>query len=106
MAGKPTSSTVRIWADFNGLFGNVLCLSHKDTSTDENGHEVLLAEGMRITAFMEDVDQDGNRDDLVASGIVQRSPEWISCHGSKWALLINENGINHDSDLGNKKMLF
>jgi hypothetical protein len=60
--GKP----IRVWADFNGLFGEILCLSHRDTAPDQNGKEVQLRGGMVVTAFMEDVDEHGNRDDLLA----------------------------------------
>jgi hypothetical protein len=43
----------KVWADFNGLFGDVLCLGHHDTLQDERGDLVELREGMVITAFDE-----------------------------------------------------
>jgi hypothetical protein len=91
----------RVWADFNGLFrgGEILCLSHKDTSIDEDGNTVKLYRGMRLTAFMEDEDDHGKRDDLVASGVVELPPEWLHCRGSKWILVIDENGVSHESEL-------
>ena len=52
---------MRLHADFNGLFGDVLCLSHNDTSLDANGAVVELREGMLITAFEEDLDDQGRR---------------------------------------------
>jgi len=93
----------RVWADFNGLFrsGKILCLSHKNTSIDEDGNTVKLHRGMHLTAFMEDEDGDGKRDDLIASGIVEASPEWLRCRGSKWILVIDENGVSHESELRN-----
>jgi hypothetical protein len=30
-------NSLHLQADFNGLFGDILCLSHSDTSVDENG---------------------------------------------------------------------
>jgi hypothetical protein len=93
---------MRVLADFNGLFrtedGLLLCLSHSDTAKDDKGVEVILLEGMKLTAFEPDVDDQGNPDDLLASGTVIRSPEWLKCNGSKWTLLIDSKGWRHASD--------
>ena len=91
--------TLKVWADFNGLFGDILCLSHGDTSTDEHGAKVILRTGMKLTAFMEDLDEQGNRDDLIATGIVEPSPPALRCKGSQWILKIDENGVRHESDI-------
>jgi hypothetical protein len=74
-------------------------LSHEDTCEDANGNLVTLKTGLILTAFEEDVDEHGKRDDLIASGIVERSPEWLQCNGSRWALKIDRNGVRHESDL-------
>lgn len=85
-------------ADFNGLFGDLLCLSHGDTAVDEDGVSVVLREGMQVTAY--DIDEeDGKRDDLVASGVVEKSPDWLQCRGSRWVLRINSRGVRHESDM-------
>ena len=94
--------TLRVRADFNGLFGELLCLSHKDTCEDSEGNLVALKPGMVLTAFDEDVDDNGNRDDLIASGVVERSPWRLRCQGSRWALRIDGNSVRHDSDLRNE----
>lgn len=90
---------IKVYADFNGIFGDVLCLSHENVCKDEYGDEVLLHEGMTVTAFDVDADENGNRDHLIASGIVESSPDWIKCNGSKWILRIDENGVLHESDI-------
>ena len=90
---------MKLYADFNGLFGNILCLSHRDTAPDETGAEVRLVAGMRVTAFDQDSDEQGRRDDLIASGVVIESPDWLKCNGSRWALEIDENGVRHESDI-------
>ena len=92
--GKP-----RLAADFNGLFGDLLCLSHTDTCLDDRGQTITLRKGMRVTAFEEDQNEYGERDDLVASGIVEPSPDWLKCNGSKWALRIDANGVRHQSEI-------
>lgn len=85
-------------ADFNGLFGELLCVSHADTATDENGQPVMLRAGMHVTCFDLDSDEHGNRDNLLASGVIEPAPEWLSCRGSKWVLRIDERGVRHESD--------
>jgi hypothetical protein len=95
------SQTMRVRADFNGLFGELLCLSHKDTCKDVDGNLVSLQAGMVLTAFDEDLDEHGNRDDLIASGTVEPSPKSLRCLGSRWVLRIDQNGVRHQSDLQN-----
>ena len=89
----------RLYADFNGLFGDILCLSHSDTCKDELGQTVALQRGMIVTAFDEDSNDHGERDDLVASGTVEPSPDWLQCKGSRWVLKINSNGVRHQSEV-------
>jgi hypothetical protein len=89
---------MRLRADFNGLFGDLLCLSHTDSSEAEDGTKVWLNEGMTVTAFDDDVDARGQSDKLLASGIVERSPQWLGCNGSRWVLRIDRHGVRHESD--------
>jgi hypothetical protein len=90
---------MRLRADFNGLFSEVLCLSHSDSAPDEHGNPVLLRAGMVVTAFNDDVDDEGRADKLIASGVVEPAPEWLSCRGSRWVLRIDDAGVRHESDL-------
>ena len=53
---------------------------------------------MLLTAFDEDSEH-GQRDELLATGIVEPSPDWLQCKGSKWVLRIDERGVRHQSDL-------
>jgi hypothetical protein len=102
-AGKdPDIKPIRIRADFNGLFGELLCLSHGESCPDEFGRPVLLCAGMKLTAYDEDLDDDGNRDDLIASGTVEPAPSWLRCNGSRWVLKIDDNGVRHQSEIGNQ----
>lgn len=91
----------KVRADFNGIFGEILCLSHEDFGLSKDGTKVNLIEGMKITAFDEDADENGNPDDLIANGIVEPSPDWLKCDGSKWILRIDEKGVYHESDFQN-----
>ena len=92
-------SQLRLQADFNGLFGDVLCLSHSGTARDDSGNIVQLSAGMIVIAFDHDVNERGERDDLVASGTVEPSPEWLRCKGSRWVLRIDEAGVRNQSDV-------
>ena len=89
----------RLWADFNGYFGAILCLSHSATCKAEDGSEVVLKEGMLVTAYDDDLDENNQRDNLIATGIVEPSPESLRCRGSVWCLRIDENGLRSESDL-------
>jgi hypothetical protein len=60
---------------------------------------VQLAAGMAVIAFDEDADENGQRDDLIPSGIVERSPHWLACNGSKWILKVDSSGVRHQSEL-------
>jgi hypothetical protein len=53
---------------------------------------------MPVTAFDENTDEHGRRDDLVAVGVVERAPAELACNGSKWVLRINADGVRHESD--------
>jgi len=90
---------LKVRADFNGLFGDILCLSHEDTCLDENGAVFHLRQGLTLSAYDEDADENGNRDDLMAQGVVEPAPAWLQSHGSKWVLRIDEDGVFHESDL-------
>ena len=65
----------------------------------ESGVEIVLLPGLCLTAFDEDADEHGNRDDLVASGTVEPPPAWLHCRGSRWVLRIDENGVRSESEL-------
>jgi len=92
-------NNVRLHGDFNGLFGDVLCLSHTDTCRDESGQDVVLRSGMIVTVYEEDFDEFSQRDDIIASGTVEPSPDWLQCKGSRWILRIDQHKIRHESEI-------
>jgi len=93
------SKTVGVRADFNGLFGDILCLSHSNECITDDGGTVKLSDGMHLLAYDEDTDASGKRDYLIASGVVESSPSWLKCKGSRWVLRIDKNGVRNQSDL-------
>ena len=100
MSAEARSDNTRwVRADFNGLFGGeLLCLSHSDEVTDASGRAVPLRLGLVLTAFDDDADDQGLPDPIVASGVVEASPPWLQCNGSRWVLRIDDRGIQHASD--------
>src|SRR6266566_2721072 len=90
---------VKVRADFNGLFGELLCLSHGATCIDESGAEVELRPGMIVTAFDDDSDEHGQRDDVLATGTVERSPDWLNATGrnGSYASMSTVSGTNPTS---------
>jgi hypothetical protein len=93
----------RLQGDFNGLFGDLLCLSHEDSCRDEDGDTVMLKSGMIVTVFDIDEGESGERDDIIASGVVEPSPDWLQCKGLRWVLRIDARGVCHESDLKHDK---
>jgi hypothetical protein len=92
---------LRLRGDFNGLFGDHLCLSHDDTCTGEDGRAVVLVAGLAVTAFESDPDENGNPDELLASGVVEPAPADLACYGSRWVLRIDHRGVRRASDESN-----
>ena len=88
------------YVDFNEMVENdLVLLSAGDSKTDVNGTVVLLREGMLIRVYTDDLDEKGNYDNLVASGVVEKNlqPGWSS--HVKWCCRINGNGIRHESEI-------
>lgn len=93
---------VEVKADFNGIFSQLLCLTHSEHCLGLNGENVQMSPGMKVMAFDEDIDENGVRDDLIATGVVEEAPGWLSCRGSRWVLRIDANGVRNRSDLKKK----
>ena len=89
-----------VLADFNGVLeAGLLCLAHTDTVSDQAGRVIALRPGLELTAFDRDADEQNRPDNIFASGVVEPSPEYAQCRGSRWALRIDVNGFRHQSDV-------
>jgi hypothetical protein len=51
-----------------------------------------------LLTLNKEYDDNNNRDDLIANGIVELSPDWLECKGSKWVLRIDKDGIYNESE--------
>lgn len=91
----------RIYVDFNEMLDtDLVLLSKSDLKLDSQGNEVRFKEGDVIKVYMDDIDENGQEDYLIAEGIVERNTKkegWGAI--AKWNCRINKNGIRHESDL-------
>lgn len=91
----------RIYVDFNELVEpNLVLLSKEDERIASSGERILLFEGLLISVYMDDLDENGVVDNLIAEGVVERNPQdgWSS--GVKWCCRIDESGIRNESASG------
>ncbi|MCV9933987.1 hypothetical protein OIU80_17025 [Flavobacterium sp. LS1R47] len=94
----------RIYVDFNEMIDfDLVLLSQKDKKLNSVGVEVELREGMEIAIYMDDEQPNGFKDNLIASGIVERNHSNLF-EIAKWCCRIDENGIQHESDEIEKKL--
>ncbi|MBL1274532.1 MAG: hypothetical protein COB30_000430 [Ectothiorhodospiraceae bacterium] len=88
-----------IYVDFNEMVEqNLVLLSQEDTKVDSTGKLVSLYQGLEIVIYMDDLDESGSKDNLIAEGVVEKNihEDW-SAH-VKWCCRIDRCGIQHESD--------
>ncbi|NUM59016.1 MAG: hypothetical protein HUU56_10315 [Bdellovibrionaceae bacterium] len=89
-----------LYVDFNEVLEpNLVLLSATDTKIASDGTVVTLSEGLEVSVYMDDTDECGHLDNLVATGVVvlNQSTGW-GAH-IKWCCRIDTNGIRHQSEL-------
>lgn len=90
-----------LYVDFNEMLeSNLVLLSPADEKADVHGEAILLCEGLEVTVCMEDTDNTGNVDNLVANGVVEmnRSTASWAVH-VKWCCRLDDGGIRHESEI-------
>ncbi|NML39938.1 hypothetical protein HHL17_22245 [Chitinophaga sp. G-6-1-13] len=88
----------RIYVDFNEMIAeDLVLLSQEDTKRDSAGNLVQLFEGKTIDIFMDDTNERGEKDNLIASGTVEANTTGLFpvC---KWNCRIDANGIRHERE--------
>ena len=92
----------RIYVDFNEMVTHdIVLLSKDDTRADSLGNTVTFYEGMPISIYADNLDNNGDVDNLIAEGIaikydLSNYPTWQHV---KWCCRIDEDSIKHESDL-------
>ena len=93
----------RVRVDFNDMISSTeVLLSKGGVVIDSAGHETMLYEGASISVYDDDANDAGQKDNLIADGIATVNSQGGWTKAAKWALVIDERGIRHesDSDLG------
>jgi hypothetical protein len=82
------------------LEADLVLLSRTDSAISSDGRTVNLREGLEVSVYTDDVDDDGRPDNLVANGVVElnRSGSWAK--EVKWCCRIDKYGIRHQSSIG------
>ena len=88
-----------LYVDFNEMpESDLVLLSSQDSKMAINGEAVLLKEGAEVTVYMDDIDENGGVDSLVATGIIERNSNQAWGAHVKWCCRINADGIRHQSE--------
>ena len=77
---------------------NLLPFSQKDEKENVCRQLISLYEGLRVNIYMDDTNDQGNRDDLVGTGYVTANKTGIYPH-TKWCCQIDEKGIWNQSNV-------
>jgi hypothetical protein len=88
------SDTERIWIDFMKTDANRrIILAAQGTLADLERAGITLRNGQLLKAYSDDLDDKGQRDDLLVDGIVRFDEEH-----KRWVLQIDWDAIRHSSD--------
>lgn len=88
------------YVDFNEMVGaNVVLLSAENSKIDARGVTVQLQEGMLVSVYMDDLDENGSVDNLVADGVVTKNTEPGWAAHVKWCCRIDSDGVRPQSQI-------
>lgn len=76
-----------------------MLFADEDTKTESHGRVVSLKEGLEVALYMDDMDENGGIDNLIATGVVERNRSTGWAAHVKWCCRIDGNGIRHQSEL-------
>jgi hypothetical protein len=89
----------RVYVDFNEMVTkSEVLLSKTDTIVNSDSELIQLSEGMHMAVYSDDYDEHDQRDDLIAEGTVKRNTHGGWTSAARWVLLIDANGIRHQSE--------
>ena len=89
-----------LYVDFNEMVeSNLVLLSAGDSKVDVNGMTVVLRDGMQVEVYMDDLDGNGNVDNLIATGVVEKNTATGWGQHVKWCCRIDANGIRPQSEI-------
>ncbi len=92
----------RIYVDFNEMVSeDVFLLSKEDVKKDSFGNLVTFYEGMPVSIYSDDCDDEGRTDNLIGEAVavkvdLREYPYWKNV---KWCCRVDMDGLMHESDL-------
>ena len=90
----------KIEVNFNEYIGeNLILLSQNDVIEDINGNKIYLKEGLEITIFEPNYENE-IKDDLIANGYVTKCNKELYKQ-TKWCCKMDKNGIKNESEIFN-----
>lgn len=91
---------LEMYVDFNEMLApNLVLLSATDSKVAATGEQISLRAGLQVAIYMDDFDEEGSRDDLVAFGVVEANTSAGWAEHVRWCCRIDDQGIRHRSDL-------
>ena len=86
--------------DFNEMVDfDLVLLSAEDSKVDASGATIQLREGMMISIYMDDFDDAGNADNLVATGVVEKNSKSGWANHVRWCCRIDRDGVLPQSEI-------
>lgn len=97
-SGSKPLQTARVYVDFNEILSpNEVLLSKTDSEEDSAGNILHFTPGQCVAVYMDDVDDAGEPDYLIAEGIALLNTYSGWAAAAKWLLQIDERDIRHES---------
>ena len=89
----------QFYVDFNELLeSDLVALSARDEKLSSTGEKILLREGLVIDVYSDDLNDKGEPDNLIASGVVERNSSSGWAKEIRWCCRIDAQGIRHESE--------
>ncbi len=89
----------QLYVDFNELIeSDLVALSASDEKFSPTGEKILLRDGLLIDVYSDDLNDRGEPDNLIASGVVERNSSSGWAKEIKWCCRIDAQGIRHQSE--------
>lgn len=89
----------QLYVDFNEMVEpDLVLLTKTNIKIDNNGKEIKLFSGLKILVYMDDLNDNGEIENLIAEGVVEENKSLGWSSHVKWCCRINNKGIYYESE--------
>ena len=89
-----------LYVDFNEMLEpDLVLLSAADGKVAVTGEQISLRAGLKVAIYMDDFDDEGRPNDMVAFGVVEANTSVGWAEHVRWCCRIDDHGIRHRSQL-------